>query len=201
MSNWTKDGGWQRDADSSVVYRWQDLRKAGIAVLADPSKLVDWFDDFLGPNPYSALSNYFRGAPISLWEFDFATGEHAFQAAKASTRSGFDKVRREPDTDRAKWLGSGVRLRPDWEEVKPAVMRAILAAKFAPGRKEAKVLLGTGSAALVEGTLWSDTFWGVDLELPRRPGKNHLGKLLTKRRSELRAGGAPAPRPPPLFWR
>lgn len=52
----------------------------------------------------------------------------------------------------------------------------------------------------VEGTLWGDTYWGVDLEEPRRPGRNHLGKLLMRRRDELDAGAPPLPNPPSLVW-
>lgn len=199
MGEWSSKG-WRRDEDSPWIKRWQDLPKAGITVLADTEALIDWFDDFLGPNKYAALSNYFRGEPIALWGFDFATGEHAFQAAKAMNRKSFDKIRLERDTDTAKQHGQNIKLRLDWEDVKVDIMRALVATKFAPGRKEARVLEGTGDARLVEGSLWDDTFWGVDLEQPRRPGQNRLGKLLTTRRKQLVEGRSRLVTPPALAF-
>ena len=59
-------------------------------------------------------------------------------------------------------------------------MRELLRQKFAhPDLR--RLLLATGDAELVEGNTWGDTFWGtVDGK-----GENHLGKILTRIRTEL----------------
>lgn len=45
-------------------------------------------------------------------------------------------------------------------------------------------LLATGSAELIEGNVWNDTFWGVC----RGRGQNHLGRILMEVRDGLRGG-------------
>lgn len=96
--------------------------------------------------------------------------------------------------------GRRLKLRSDWEQVKIEVMQAVIRAKFAPGRPEAHLLLSTGNAKLVEGTLWHDDFWGVDLEEPGRPGANRLGELLEGQRILLKEGVSPVPRFPKYGW-
>lgn len=64
--------------------------------------------------------------------------------------------------------------------MKLRVMELLLRQKFQIPELGAK-LLSTGSAELVEGNHWGDTFWGVY----NKVGHNHLGKLLMKIRSEL----------------
>ena len=52
-------------------------------------------------------------------------------------------------------------------------MRQLLMTKFAwPGEQD--LLLKTGTAELIEGNWWGDTFWGVF----NGAGQNHLGRLL-----------------------
>jgi predicted NAD-dependent protein-ADP-ribosyltransferase YbiA (DUF1768 family) len=84
--------------------------------------------------------------------------------------------------------------------VKDQVMKAIIQAKFDRGRIEAEVLVATGKAILVEGTLWHDSYWGVDLEKPGRPGENRLGKLLMEQRALLQQGITPIPELPVYGW-
>jgi N-glycosidase YbiA len=80
--------------------------------------------------------------------------------------------------------GKRVALRSDWEVVKVGIMEQCLRSKFA-GSELRSLLLSTGDAELVEGNTWNDRFWGVC----RGKGQNHLGKLLMRIRSELRAPG------------
>ena len=169
------------------IKTWSELRDAdGNGVLVDPKKLVDWFDDFLGSNPYTALSNFFMGEPIAIpGEGTYLTGEHAFHAGKAATEAGRKKVQRARTADEAKQIGRAIPMRPDWDDVRVDRMTVVIQAKFTPRRAEADVLLGTGRAKLVEGSLWNDEFWGVNLEVKGRPGKNHLGRLLSARRAAL----------------
>jgi ribA/ribD-fused uncharacterized protein len=133
-----------------------------------------------------------------------------FQAFKARTRADHDMVVSSATPAEAKANGKHMlRLRPDWERVKYDVMRLVLAMKFRPGREECALLLATGDALLVEGTMWGDQVWGVDLKKGREafarraglpdaelrwdegdgwedgPGRNWLGTLLMARRAEL----------------
>lgn len=175
-------------------------------------EVISYFDTFEGENEWAALSNFFQGSPIHYRQFAFATGEHFFQAMKATNRRDFGKVLASATPGEAKANGQHMlRLRPDWERVKYDVMRLVLSCKFAPGREEAGVLLATGDALLIEGTTWGDQAWGVDLKAGRKsttrredatgklvdtpwepgepwefsPGRNWLGTLLMARRAEL----------------
>lgn len=155
----------------------------------DPTQLINWFDDFGDPNPYCFLSNFYEGAQFDMGDGYgdvWRTGEHAFQAYKATTFKDFRKINRAVGPARAKAEGRSIKLRRDWEAVKYDVMRAVLAAKFAPGRWEADMLLSTGDAYLLEGTDWNDRVWGVNNSNGR--GRNWLGELLMARRAHLRSG-------------
>lgn len=152
-----------------------------------------WFDDFddVPTNRYRFLSNFYVGEPIALAGDYFATGEHAFAAAKARTRKAYEMVRDAAGPGEAKSLGRRIPLREDWELVKYDVMAAVIRAKFTPRREEGRLLLETGDRLLIEGTYWGDTVWGTELGARWRRalpyGRNWLGTLLMARRAELRA--------------
>jgi ribA/ribD-fused uncharacterized protein len=87
----------------------------------------------------------------------------------------------------AKRMGRRVALRPDWEDVKEAVMLEGLCLKFAD-EQLADWLLETGDAELVEGTTWHDNEWG-NCSCPKCAhieGKNKLGKLLMQVREMIK---------------
>lgn len=184
-------------------------------VNVDPEVLIDWFDDFSGPNQYGFLSNFAREhqatvltqqyvnlmAPrvlVSLMEamverplgFVYEvptpwTGEHLFQAAKATTYDDWFWVLSATSPSQAKSHGRSVALRNDWEGVKLDVMREVIRLKFLPGTLRAEQLVATGTAYLREGTYWGDEIWGVNLNNPIRPGQNWLGTILMERRAAL----------------
>jgi ribA/ribD-fused uncharacterized protein len=186
-SDWRSDGYWRR------VDSWKSLLDAdGSHVLVDPTSLIDWIDDFLGPNQWAALSNFYAGSPFEIDGVVYPTGEHAFHAGKACSDSDRIRIAGASSADEAKAIGRSVEMRPDWDDFRVEHMRRVVQAKFAVGRQEAEVLQATGSALIVEGTLWNDEFWGVNLERPGRPGENMLGQLLTEQRSliqQVRCGG------------
>lgn len=155
---------------------------------SNPQHLINWFDDFDGPNRYGFLSNFYIGDPIDMGDgFGlYQTGEHAFQAYKAAKVWEFADIASAPGPGAAKSRGRACTLRPDWEAVKYDVMRAVLTAKFATWRAEAQMLLDTGDAYLVEGTDWHDRVWGIDNRT--HSGRNWLGELLMARRAHLRSG-------------
>jgi predicted NAD-dependent protein-ADP-ribosyltransferase YbiA (DUF1768 family) len=64
-------------------------------------------------------------------------------------------------------------------------MEDLVRLKFTTHPDLCERLLTTGDAELIEGNSWNDTFWGVC----RGKGRNELGKVLMKVRSELAASG------------
>lgn len=164
------------------------------ATLNTPEHVI-WFDDFnedegnKATNGYRFLSNFYVGEPIKLpgEDTEFMTGEHAFQAFKATTDAWFKTIAEAGTPSEAKKLGRSCILRKDWEAVKFDVMMAVLRSKFTFERSEGHLLLGTGNALLTEGTFWNDDTWGVMLNKPNRPGRNWLGTMLMARRAELQA--------------
>ena len=73
--------------------------------------------------------------------------------------------------------------RPDWDDVKVEIMRAILRAKVDQHEYVRRKLLATGDRELIEDS-WRDDFWGWG---PNRDGANMLGKLWMEIRMEVRA--------------
>lgn len=114
----------------------------------------------------------------------YQSAEAAYQAAKCK----MDKDRvpfSSMSPSKAKRVGRTVDLRDDWDEIKLQVMYDILRYKFHIHTYLKDMLLKTGDAYLQEGNYWHDTFWGVDSHTGE--GENHLGKILMRIRSELRA--------------
>jgi len=128
---------------------------------------------------HAFLSNFYS-CELKFEGRSYATAEHAFQAAKTDDPAEREKVRAARSAGSAKALGKRVTLRKGWDKERVSVMEAVLRAKFADPGLRAR-LLATGSAELVEGNSWNDTFWGVC----RGRGQNWLGKLLMKLRAEV----------------
>lgn len=122
----------------------------------------------------------------------YPTVEHAYVAAKLTDLALREEVRRLPKPGQVKAFlhERGLTPRLGWDEMKLAVMEDLVRQKFAR-HCLAALLLATGDEELIEGNTWNDTFWGVDAETGE--GKNHLGRILMKVRSELLAK-ANAPR-------
>lgn len=85
--------------------------------------------------------------------------EHAYQAAKAT-----DPALRVPfesgTAPEAKKRGSKLNIRPDWENIKLAVMESLLNQKFLQGTSYRAMLDATKGSELIEGNWWHDNFWG-----------------------------------------
>lgn len=133
---------------------------------------------------YRWLSNFWP-ATVTWWKHVYPTVEHAYQAAKTVNEEDRRRIAEAPTAAAAKQIGKTVTQRPDWEEVKVAVMAQLLVQKFAAGGQLAQKLLDTGDQEIVEGNNWGDTFWGVC----RGKGQNNLGKLLMKIREDLKKKG------------
>lgn len=74
-------------------------------------------------------------------------------------------------------------LRPDWEQIKDAVMRRAVYAKFTQHPDLRRLLLSTGDEKIIEDSP-TDAYWGCGAD---GTGKNMLGVILMEIREELRA--------------
>ncbi|KKN90113.1 hypothetical protein LCGC14_0232290 [marine sediment metagenome] len=137
--------------------------------------MIDSFND-----KHRFLSN-FSVSHVKLGGITYPTVEHAYQAAKTLDKTERLRIQRAAGPGRAKRLGRGVTLRPDWEGTKLRIMLNLLRQKF-QFPKLRDLLLATENQELIEGNHWGDTFWGVC----QGEGENHLGKLLMQVRDELR---------------
>lgn len=136
---------------------------------------IDRFDH-THQGDYRFLSNFYPD--------NNKTNEHLFQAMKTTDWKEQIVVLSADSPGQAKRLGRSVTLRPDWEEIKQDVMKELLRLKFRKGTRERKWLQDTGTAVLVEGNTWNDTYWGVC----DGRGKNQLGELLMQVRQEIKDG-------------
>ncbi|TXH11787.1 MAG: NADAR family protein [Spirochaetes bacterium] len=134
-------------------------------------------DSFEGE--YSWLSN-FHPVEVKLGGEKYPSVEHAYQAAKTNDPEERREIKLLKKASLAKSKGKRVTMRKDWERVKLEVMENLLRQKFEDPTLRSQ-LLATGTEELVEGNWWGDVFWGVC----RGEGKNHLGRLLMKVRTEL----------------
>lgn len=130
------------------------------------------------------LSNFF---PCSIEHegIVYPSAENAFQACKTlhrEARQQFAGV----GPGLAKKLGRNLRLRPDWEEIKLAVMYEVVDLKFHDWDL-CERLLDTGEHELVEGNDWGDVVWGCTWDYERKLwiGENRLGKILMIVRNEV----------------
>lgn len=127
---------------------------------------------------YRFLSNFYP-AVVYVGGYPFLTVEHAYQASKTFSIEHITKISLCKSPATAKQLGRRVPLRNDWESVKIMVMQDLLRQKFTHADLRVK-LLATGTAELIEGNWWNDTFWGVC----NGKGQNWLGRLLMIVRSQ-----------------
>lgn len=130
---------------------------------------------------FSAFEVVYRG-------FRYPTAEHAYHAQKFSVESSLrSKIRYCPSAHVALQYAREHKhlVRGDWDEVKVAVMRDVLAAKVHQHDYVRVKLLETGNKELVENS-WRDDFWGWG---PQRDGQNWMGKLWMEVRANMRAQG------------
>ncbi len=142
-------------------------------------------DRFVGD--YRFLSNFFPREVTSDTGHTYASVEHAYQAAKATTEENRIVIAAATSPKKAKRRGAKLPPPPDWEGRKVEIMRRLIRRKFAPGTELAAKLVETKDAELVEGNDWGDTFWGRCDGV----GENHLGRLLMETRADLRGASSP----------
>jgi ribA/ribD-fused uncharacterized protein len=143
------------------------------------AKVIDSFS-----GPFRFLSNFyeFRWPIVCEHRLRYLTVENAYQASKSMYYNDRKDIKDLPPA-KAKIAGHNLKnLRPDWEQVKRAIMLELLLQKFINNEDCRAWLLETGTAELIEGNHWGDVEWGVC----NGRGENHLGKLLMQVRDILR---------------
>lgn len=141
-------------------------------------------NEFVNENEF--LSNFYPSPIKDEKGIEYPTVEHYFQAAKTLDESERKAIAAAPTPGKAKQMGRNVNLRRDWEVIKEYIMYDALRLKFADPVLAEK-LLATGDQDLEEGNWWHDNTWGnckCD-KCKDIPGKNLLGQLLMRVRSEI----------------
>lgn len=155
-------------------------------------------DSFRGRHRF--LSNFGPGDVVVYSQLEqrwvtYASGEHAFNAAKTLDLEERRLVAEAETPWEAKARGRQVTLRDGWDSgLAYRAMHAVQLGKFREGLPITRALLDTGAALLVEGNTWCDQIWG-DCRCGKNPqcapeGKNQLGKILMQVRVE-RGGRRP----------
>src|SRR5205085_2942105 len=99
---------------------------------------------------YAFLSNFYpASAPYE--GVVYPSSEHAYQAAKTLDMEERRRLASLATPGKAKRAGRRITLRPDWEQVKIAIMTGIVRAKFQHNPELAQKLAATADAELVEG--------------------------------------------------
>ena len=132
------------------------------------------------------LSNFWPAPVIGPGGLRYGSVEQAYQASKSLDPAEWRRIRDLPKGAAAKSYARRLAVRPDWEDIRVAVMDGLLRQKFAPGTELAAKLAAI-DGTIQEGNTWGDTFWGVDLATGQ--GENRLGRLLMAIREELLLGG------------
>lgn len=132
---------------------------------------------------YGCFSNFSRHR-VFLKGKHWPTSEHYFQAQKFAGTPREEEIRLAKTPAIAASMGRSRQhpLRKDWESVKDSIMREVVLAKFSQHEDLRAILLGTGSAALIEHTT-NDSYWGDGGD---GSGRNMLGQILMSVREELR---------------
>ena len=117
---------------------------------------------FFGPEDADVgfLSNFYE-APIQYRGASYATNEHFFQAQKAMVAAQAEAIRRAATPLKAKRLGRGCEMRPDWDVMRLAFMYMGLLLKFTQHDDLAARLMQTTGSKLVENNP-RDAYWGVN---------------------------------------
>lgn len=139
--------------------------------------------------PYRFLSNFWIEPDKTCVEVEYQRAKCVHQ----SDRDDFNNLTAMAAKARGTWIREAGRQREDWEEVKVEIMWFYVAKKFADHEDLWTHLLLTGSATLIEGNHWHDTFWGVcygrcySAKKPRHTpsGANGLGEILMQVRAML----------------
>lgn len=136
--------------------------------------------------PYGCFSN-FSPHGIHIQGGYWSTVEHYYQAQKfvgTQDESIIKVIHAVKTPEEAASLGRSPsrKVRPDWEDVKLAVMREAVLTKFLTHPDIQAILLKTDESELIENSP-TDYYWGCGAD---KTGQNHLGKVLMSVRALIR---------------
>ena len=133
-------------------------------------------------NEWGEFSN-FAAYEIKLQGKRWPTSEHYFQAQKFEDKEYIEKIRKSKSPMKAAELGRSrrVKIKKNWDKIKDNVMYDAVFAKFTQYNELKELLLSTNDNILIEHTE-NDNYWGDGGD---GKGKNKLGKILMKVRSNL----------------
>ena len=142
---------------------------------------------FFYEQEFYVLSN-FSAFRLRWKNLDFDTSEAAYHWEKFSDNTYYhEKIRKELLSCRSAhetYYVARVYMhykRQDWNDVKIPIMKSILEAKVDQHPYVKEKLIQTKNRELIEDS-WRDDFWGWG---PNKNGRNELGKLWMKIRSEI----------------
>lgn len=124
--------------------------------------------------------------PLMEDGISYRTVEHYYQAHKLIDLEKRREIANMGPFDAKKLIRNKEKYhwRADWsDQMKLSVMETALRWKFQKGTTWYTKLMETGQDEIVEWNNWGDVFFGKDLETKK--GRNELGKLLMKIRSEF----------------
>lgn len=133
------------------------------------------------------LSNFWP-AEVTFEEIAYPSVEHAYVAAKTLDLKLREEIRDIPKAGKVKALGRKITIRSDWsDELRLTIIEPLVRQKFSNNPELKEMLLLTGDEEIVESNYWHDNFFGsCTCEKCNNVGKNNLGKILMKVRSELK---------------
>ncbi len=154
--------------------------KQGRTVILDAQTNVIRFYE---PNGHWGWLANFSKHQITVQNDRWQTVEHYFQAQKFAGTSFEQQIREAQSPGRAKSLAKvwHQHKRSDWEDVRISTMYEAVRFKFCQHQELLWLLIGTGSAIIVEDAA-DDDFWGQDRH---GHGLNMMGKILMALRTEL----------------
>ncbi len=150
--------------------------------IIDPNYVTTEAVYFYTPQYYAFDS--FSAFAVELWDKVFPTAEHAYQWKKFSfsASSVAEEIFNARSARDTKVIADRHRddVSPEWNDLKVSFMEEILRAKLGQHEKVKSLLQETKSLEIIENSP-TDIFWGIG----NGEGKNELGKLWMKLRSEL----------------
>jgi ribA/ribD-fused uncharacterized protein len=150
--------------------------------LDTPERVCFYEQDFYVLSNFSAFTLMWDGT-----RFDTSEAAYHYEKFPGNHEIGAEILYAPSAHEAFKVAERNKRLRrPDWDDVKVDIMRAILRAKAEQHEYVRRKLLATGNRELVENS-WRDDFWGWG---PNRDGQNMLGKLWMQVRAELRGAAS-----------
>ncbi len=148
--------------------------------------LAEKFGEFIGfyPREFFVFDN-FSSFRVLVDGVLYCTVEHAYQAIKflqtaPEIAQQITDCYSAHDAQKIAYANKD-RQRKDWDDVKLGVMEKLLRLKLEQNPYVKKKLLETGNLIICEDSP-KDSFWGIGAN---RDGRNELGKLWMKLRSEL----------------